>query len=378
MKVSIIVPVRNAERTLEATLQYLLNIKFPREEMEIILADGGSTDRTIEIIKKKQEEYPFIKLVEVPDSKSPGHARNAALKVAQGEFILFTDGDCAPAEDWVDRMLEAFELDETIGIVGGEILTLRTDPNNVTESYCEQVGFLSVSGRCGVTESGYMPPIEHFYPHEVNGGDNCPFFATANMAVRREAAQDADMEFWHEITGEDVDFNIRVQKAGWKLYFKKEALVRHMHRVSLDAYMKQWYGYGYGHPLLINRHARRELELVFQSPIGKKTLNIHIPFPIKGIIHIGNFHWMHIFGILFILNLVLYGIHNLFVSPTPWIFLFLTLVFAVLYFYPVLKLQPADKRLEYAKIRYLTNLSFIRGSFNGQFKFKAISIEPSW
>lgn len=377
MKVTVVIPVRNAERTLEETFKYLLAVDYPREDMEIILADGGSSDSTVKIIKSKMQEYPFVKLVEVPGSKSPGHARNAALKVAKGEYILFTDGDCAPEPDWIYKLLETFESNEKIGIVGGEVLTLRTDPNNVTEGFCEQVKFLSIAGRCNVTESGYMPKITEYFPHEINGGDNSPFFATANMAVRREAAEDADMIFWDEITGEDVDFNIRVQKAGWRIYFKKEALVRHMHRVSLEAYMKQWYGYGYGHPLLINKHAKKELELAFQIPIVKKVVYAHIPSPIKGIIHIGNFHLMHIFGALFALNLILFGLTSL-GNTAPWVFLMLTAIFAALYFAPVLKLEPSQNRFEYAKIRYLSNYSFIKGSFVGQFKFNAISIEPSW
>src|SRR6056297_3650238 len=94
--VSIISPVRNAERTIDTTMEYLLNVDYPRDRMEIILADGGSTDKTRDIIKKWQEKYDFIRLVEVPDSKSPGHARNAALKEIKGDYILFTDGDCAP------------------------------------------------------------------------------------------------------------------------------------------------------------------------------------------------------------------------------------------------------------------------------------------
>src|SRR3990172_11451739 len=94
--VSIVVPVRNAERTIERTLQYLEAVDYPRDRLEIILADGGSTDWTVEVIKGWQSRYSFIRLVEIPDCSSPGHARNEALKMAQGEYILFTDGDCAP------------------------------------------------------------------------------------------------------------------------------------------------------------------------------------------------------------------------------------------------------------------------------------------
>ena len=45
--VTIISPVRNAERTIDTTIQYLLNVDYPRENMEIVFADGGSTDKTV-------------------------------------------------------------------------------------------------------------------------------------------------------------------------------------------------------------------------------------------------------------------------------------------------------------------------------------------
>ncbi|MCL5959559.1 MAG: glycosyltransferase [Chloroflexi bacterium] len=291
-KISIIVPVRNAQRTLDKTFGYLQALDYPREKMEVILADGGSTDGTVAVIKEWQQKDPSVRLVEVPNCTSPGHARNAALKVAQGEFLLFTDGDCAPEPNWVTEILRPFAADPSIGGVGGEVLTLRTDADNETESYCEQVGFLSVTGRCGLTQSGYFPGVVDKLPHEVNGGNYSPFFATANVAFRKSVIDAAGGEFWHEPTGEDVDFSLRILDQGHKLYFSKSAVVKHMHRVTLDSYLRQWYGYGYGHPLLIARHAADKLEVVLQFD---KPAFLDLPLPFKGIIHVGSFQLMHVF-----------------------------------------------------------------------------------
>ena len=84
---SIIIPVKNFERTIEKTFDYLLNIDYPHDSWEIIIADGGSTDRTIEIINNWAKNYPFIKLVQAPNSPSPAYARNRALGVAKGDFL---------------------------------------------------------------------------------------------------------------------------------------------------------------------------------------------------------------------------------------------------------------------------------------------------
>jgi GT2 family glycosyltransferase len=347
--------------------------------MEIVLADGGSTDDTVAIIRKWSGQHPQIKLVEVPNCVSPGFARNAALKTVKGEYVLFTDGDCAPNPDWVYRLLDPFRLDPKIGIVGGEVLTLRTDMNNDTESYCEQVRFLSVAGRCGVRQNGFMPPILHNDPHEVNGGDWSPFFATANLAVSKAALAAAGNEFWHEITGEDVDFCMRIQSQGFKLYFALDAVVRHMHRVSLESYLRQWHGYGFGHPLLVAKHARPGLELVFQYG-RKRSARVRLPWPGKAIIHIGDFQLMHLFALCLVLGVtavqILSGVSWL--APMNWVSLVLTLWFTGRYFRPCLRLKPAGKFFRWAKIRYLTNLAFIRGAWDGMKKFGTICIEGSW
>lgn len=70
--VSIIIPVKNFERTIEKTFEYLLNLDYPHNSWEWVIADGGSGDKTVEIIKDWRKNYPFIKLVEIPNCPSRG------------------------------------------------------------------------------------------------------------------------------------------------------------------------------------------------------------------------------------------------------------------------------------------------------------------
>ena len=373
-RVSIIIPVRNAERTIAKTLQYVDAIDYPRDRLEVVLADGGSLDGTVAIVDAWRERHPYVRLVAVPNCTSPGHARNAALKTASGEFILFTDGDCAPEPDWVRQMLAPFFADEHVGGVGGEILTLRTEADNDTESYCEQVGFLSVAGRCGLTESGYMPALHSRAPHEVNGGNYSPFFATANAAFRRRAIDEVGGEFWPEPTGEDVDFSLRMLARGYKLYFAKEAVVKHMHRVSLESYLRQWFGYGYGHPLLVAKHAAPKMEVVVQTPA---PIFLALPGPGQGIVHVGSFHLAHL--CLAVTVVAAAGtVAAPALAPVALGSLVLAGAFAASYFSPCLRIRPRRKILTWCKLRYLTNWAFIRGALAGTRKFGGICVEPSW
>ena len=373
--ISIINPIRNVERTIETNLQYLLDVDYPKDKMEIVFGDGGSTDKTIDIIRTWQKKYDLIKLVIVPNSKSPGEARNAALKMAKGDYILFTDGDCAPRRDWAKKMLEPFFKDPKIGMVGGEIHTLRTDPNNDVESYCEQTKFLTVSGRCLMTEEGYYPLIMKDLPSEVNGNIHSPFFATANAAVSKVAADAVGREFWHEITSEDVDFSIRILKMGFKLYYKPSAIVDHMHRVTLQAYCKQLYGYGFGHPLAVLKHAKKVIEIQFQYT--PNYITCVIPSPVRGILYFGDFHFMHFFGLVFIINLIQTILTK---NVTAWLPIWAALSAFFLYRYlkPMLKLKPGSKFFTWARIRYVSNWALMRGGFKGGKTFGVIYLESSW
>jgi glycosyltransferase involved in cell wall biosynthesis len=372
--ISIINPVRNTQRTLEKCLESLVALDYPKEKLEYIFSDGGSADSTVKIIRDWQKKYPQIKLVEVANCKSPGQARNAALKVAGGDYILFTDGDCYVRKDWVNKILEPFFKDKLIGMVGGEIHTLRTDNTDI-EVYCEQTGFLSVSGRCRLISEGYYPGIKKDMPHELNGNIHSPFFATANAAVSKQAADAIGREFWHEITNEDVDFSIRIIKKGFRLYYKPDAIVEHMHRMSLADYSKQLFGYGFGHPLPVKAHAKRVFEICLQY-FG--YIYIPIPFFIKGVFYIGNFHLMHIFGALFLFQLIASLFNFYLFNGTLVAFGILFAVFTILYFQPVFRIKPASKFLSWAKIRYLSNWALMRGGFKGMKTWGVFYIESSW
>ena len=377
--ISIIVPVRNADRTIETTFEYLMNIDYPRNSLEIIFADGGSSDGTVDIIKGYHAHHHFVKLVEIPNCPSPGYARTQALKEAKGDFIFFTDGDCAPVKDWVYKMLEVFNKDKDIGAVGGEIFTLRVDANNLVEIYCEAFGFNRVSWRYGNLKEGYYPP-QGYFPTQVCGHRSY-FFVTANVAYRKEAVEEAGRKFWELPTGEDMDFGIRVRKGKWKFYFLPSASVQHMHRANLSALLRVWRSYGAAHAPLLNAHAGDYMEIVPQF-IGTYPDHpiIKFPFFIKGFIYIGNFHLMHLWAVLFLFTFILQWLWPLSAAWRlfSWIFFAFTAVSAFKFFRMAFNIEPYNKWFEFAKMKYLTNLYFILGGLKGTCKHKTFCIEPSF
>ncbi len=375
--VSVIVPVRNAERTLDTTFQYLMNIEYPRTNMEIIISDGGSTDKTLDVIKKWQKEHPFIKLVEIPNCPSPAFARNKALEIAKGDFVFFTDGDCAPCKEWITEMLSHFERDPQIGIVGGEIYTLRVDKNNLTEIFCENFLFNMVAPRYGFIGEGYFPSLSDMSPSQI-AGHRSYFFVTANAAYRRKALEQTGAKFWDDPTGEDIDLCLQVAKGGWKLYFAPKAKVNHMHRADFPALKKVWVTYGMAHAPLIVRHAKKRLEIIFQFMRGAPR--IKIPFFIRGMVYLGDFHMLNISALLTLVSglLNIFGLLGNDGALFTLLFFLLALFFSYRYFRYCFMMEPKRHLLTWFKMKYMTNLCFIWGGFKNLLKYKVFIIDPSF
>ena len=369
--ISIIIPVKNFERTIEKTFEYLLNVDYPHDSWEILIADGGSRDKTVEIINNWAKKYPFIKLVEAPNSPSPAYARNRALGVAKGDFLFFTDADCAPCRDWIREILSKFQRDPKISAVGGEVFTLKVDANNLVEAWCEHFRFNMVSPRYGFIREGYLPDFpKNPCPSDI-GGHKAFFFGTCNVAYRASVIKELGVQFWDKPTGEDMDFSFQHRKKGWRFYFAPKARVDHMHRADLKSLRRVWVTYGQAHSQLINKYVRRKgLEIVLQ--FFKSKPSFMLPCPIKGFVYLGNFHMMHLGGLLFILGLILsWGILS-------WLFCILCLHFLYQYVKWNFSMEPRSKFLTWSKMKYLTNLSFIQGGLKGCMKYKVLCIEPSF
>ena len=109
---SVIIPAYNAEKSIESCLTALHNQTGLEKRPEIIVVDDGSTDDTSLIVKK----HEGVVLIQQKNA-GPGAARNAGVQAARGRFLLFTDSDCTPAQNWVAEMIKAFEIANRSGIL---------------------------------------------------------------------------------------------------------------------------------------------------------------------------------------------------------------------------------------------------------------------
>lgn len=102
VQISVIVPTYNEEKVIARTLMHLSRQTLPRSEYEIIVVDGGSGDRTVEIASR------YADLVIRQTGKGVGGARNDGARVAQGRILVHTDADVVPEPDWLENIRSSF------------------------------------------------------------------------------------------------------------------------------------------------------------------------------------------------------------------------------------------------------------------------------
>lgn len=122
--VSVIIAARNEEDFIEQCLASIIAVDYPKEKLEIIAVDDGSTDRTEEIMRLMAERHPNFKILHTGQTEGNLRGKVNALTIgiesSQGEILMFTDADCRVPESWVRETVSLFD-DET-GIVGGYTL----------------------------------------------------------------------------------------------------------------------------------------------------------------------------------------------------------------------------------------------------------------
>jgi GT2 family glycosyltransferase len=222
---SIVIPAYNAEKTLELQLESLAAQEYAGE-WEAIVADNGSTDRTPEIVQAVHKKQPRIRLLDAREKQGSGFARNAGVKAARGEALVFIDADDLVAPGWLTAMGRALKRHDFV------------------------VGAIELHRLNAVTGKESFSRLGSRYPYL----DFLPFAIGCNTGVRRSAF-DAVGGFSEDFArSQDVEFSWRLQVHGYPLHDVPEAVVHYRYRDSLRGIFWQTVAYGREHPRLFLRY----------------------------------------------------------------------------------------------------------------------------
>lgn len=229
--ISVIVPAYNAALTLPEQLE-ALTLQTYRGEWEVIVADNGSTDDTVQVADRFADRLPGFQVVDASARRGVAQARNIGAEYATGHYLAFCDADDRADSEWLAAIAESLEHSD---FVTGSIDHLSLNPE------------MEGSGHWR-THVDAIPIGLRFLPYALGG----------NMAVRRTAFESVggfpeDLEYG----GEDLAMSWELQLAGFDLTFQPRAIIAYRHRQDLATLWRQHVGFGLGDPVLYKRFRSR-------------------------------------------------------------------------------------------------------------------------
>ena len=198
MKISVVVPVLNEEASIAVLLDSLLG--QTRKPDEIALTDGGSTDKTLVIIREYIERGVSIQLV-CEKMALPGRGRNLAAERASSEWLAFTDAGIRPASNWLAALAERAEQEPKADVVYG-----AWEP--VTDSFFKECAAIAYLSPHLETEDGRMRPR-----------------SIASALVRRSVWSAVGGFPEHLRSAEDILFMDKVEEANFHTIYAPRAVV---------------------------------------------------------------------------------------------------------------------------------------------------------
>lgn len=231
LRVTVIIPVYNDETGIGRCVAACLRQSYPRDQYEVLVVDDGSTDCTGDVAAAAGAR------VIRQDNAGPAAARNAGAAHARGELLVFTDADCTPQPDWLERLTAPFARPEIVGAKGRycseqTALVARLVQTEYEEKYDRMAQYATID---------FIDTYSAVYRREVflaNGGFD-PAFPVPSA--------------------EDQELSFRLAEQGYVMVFVPSAVVAHRHTDRWQAYVRRKARYGYWQILNRWRHPQTVL-----------------------------------------------------------------------------------------------------------------------
>jgi glycosyltransferase involved in cell wall biosynthesis len=205
IEISIVVPIYNEEKYIQSCLDSIIKSDFDKDKMEVLLVDGGSNDKTVEIIKEYQKKYPFLKLLHNSKKIVPV-AMNIGIKKAKGEYIIRLDAHSSYPKDYFSKLIywhKKLNADN----VGGVWITDVLNKTNTSVAIRNVL-----SDKFGVGGAKFRVGIE-----KIKEVDTVPF-----GCYKREIFDKVGFYDERLVRNQDIELNKRIKKAGGKIYLIPE------------------------------------------------------------------------------------------------------------------------------------------------------------
>jgi len=228
VETSIIMPCRNEEIFISQCIDSIIANNYPHDKLQVLVIDGRSTDRTREIVEGYVKEFPFITLLDNPD-KIQTLATNIGICLAEGKFILRMDAHAEYPRDFISKSVSWIKKSEA-DCVGGLMVT---KPGN--KSHNAKAISLALSHPFGVGNAHFR--IGSQEPKYV---DTVPFGCYRKNLFEKVGLFNEKLN-----RTDDIEFNLRLKKAGGKILLVPEIQSYYYARSNLWELVKQNFGNGF-------------------------------------------------------------------------------------------------------------------------------------
>ena len=224
---SVICPIYNEEKYIAQFLDSLLKQDYPKEDLEILLVDGMSKDRTREIVAEYTAKHTFIHLIDNPDKIVPC-AMNRGIKAAKGDIIMRLDAHASYQPDYFSVLVNGLQRlhADNVGTV------CKTDVLNKTPKTLAIREVLS--NKIGVGNSTFRTGIDH--EQEV---ETVPFGCWPKKVFEKYGLYDERL-----VRNQDIELNKRIIRGGGKIYILPDTYCTYLARETWHALAKNNYGNG--------------------------------------------------------------------------------------------------------------------------------------
>ena len=275
-RVSVIVPVHNAERALPRLMASLRRQDYPGDLIEIILVDNNSADNSAKVMRQYRDDIGLS----FDKWQSSYAARNKGIKHATGDVLAFIDADCWAGPRWISAGVGKL-CSENLDRVAGRVEFVCSARPNIYEIFDSVSNFRQ----------------DDFVHRGWSGAGN--LFVPRGLVAAIGPFDD------RMISGGDCEFGLRATRAGKSLGYAPDAVIYHHARKSLNALVKKWIRTEYGAAQAWRRHGLLELHLWYKKANYRPLVGVwkefsdavqcnhHLRFAIDGMANVlrlaGNF-----------------------------------------------------------------------------------------
>ena len=227
MTLSVICPIYNEEKYIGQFLDSILKQDFPKDDLEILLVDGMSKDKTREVVNEYATQYTFIRLIDNPDKIVP-YAMNRGIDAAKGDIIIRLDAHASDQPDYFSVLVNGLKRlhADNVGTV------CKTDVLNKTPKTLAIREVLS--NKFGVGNSTFRTGIDH--EQEV---ETVPFGCWRKEVFEKYGKYDVRL-----VRNQDIELNKRIIRGGGKIYILPDTYCTYLARETWKALAKNNYGNG--------------------------------------------------------------------------------------------------------------------------------------